>query len=499
MFFLPILFAQYLRRERGENHKMRLPGLTNSSAFARDSRVPNGNLPLRQGGFRSLPAMGRTTMGPPQSALNNSSLMASLMKLLQNFMKLFKMMSHPVSTTPVPQPTTPGDTPPVESGTDPGTGVDPGGEVNPGTGEDTGVVPPAAGGIGAEKGTAANKTIKELRDMNYSDMKQAEERVAFNGLSRDSAAIIHLGGRAHISEKETENGVSGSARIYNNVLAPGTKFSPEEQALAKKWQASEISQHGFATGENLDKAFIQELGIRDGISAQKLQQYTDAVDARVAKLDKAAASSPELKAKIIQDSQTPINMIDDVDKLEGQSGLTADEQAAYRLAGHSVLFSGTGQVNGDILPITLGNAKALDGRKAAANIDPQVRKLMNADFADDGKLNGTSLRAANEVVMDKVFLGGAGLTGKDDITRRGNAVAKANGRTPQQIRQSIMQGGKQALTDFKNMAKDHSPAMLAGAATMAGAAAICPFLGGMAAGALGIGAGQKLGKEQPTN
>lgn len=338
-----------------------------------------------------------------------------------------------------------------------------------------------------KEGQVASASIDQIRNQNYSNLTEAQ-RVDFNGVSRDSAAIIHLGGRANISGAVTANGVSPTAQIYNNVLQKPGNFHPEEVALVKKWSQQEMATRGMITGENLDHAFIDEMGTRDGVSQQQLQQYHTAVDQRVSKM----LANPN-RAAVLADSKKPLNLVDDIGTLQKQSGLNKTEQAAFRLAGHAVLFSGNGSVNGDILALTQGNANALDNRGANnGSIDAETKALTDADMADNGKLDGSSLRAADGAVLNKLYGGGQGIANNQQVVNQGVQTGIKSGRTMQDIQKSILNGGKQALNDFKQLAKDHSPAMLAAGATMAGAAAVCPFLGGMAAGAAGIGAAQKL-------
>ena len=372
--------------------------------------------------------------------------------------------------------------------TTPGTDGSTGGSNDSGN-QDTGnsLVGQTLPGGTQQAGQVATESVNQIRNLNYSSLSEAQ-RVQFNGVSRDSAAIIHLGGRANISGAVTANGVSPAAQIYNNVLQDPTHFHPEEVALVKKWSQQEMATRGMITGENLDHAFIAEMGTRDGVNQQQLQQYHTAVDQRVSKM----LANPN-RAAVLADTKKPLNLVDDIGTLQKQSGLNKTEQAAFRLAGHAVLFSGNGSVNGDILALTQGNVNALDNRGANnGSIDAETKALTDADMADNGKLDGSSLRAADGAVLNKLYGGGQGIANNQQIVNQAKQAGLSQGRTMKDIQQSILNGGKQALNDFKQLAKDHSPAMLAAGATMAGAAAVCPFLGGMAAGAAGIGAAQKL-------
>jgi hypothetical protein len=337
-------------------------------------------------------------------------------------------------------------------------------------------------------GQAVSQSSDQLRGLDYTQLSE-QQRKDFNGLSRGSAAIIHLGGRANISGAMTANFVSPSAQIYNNVINDPDHFHPEEVEMVKKFREDEIKRRGMVTGENLDNAFIDEMGARNNMDPGLIQHLHDNVNQRVQQM----MANPNRNA-VMADLNKPLNLVDDISTLQNQSGLNKTEQAAFRLGGHSVLFSGDGRVNGDILGLTLGNTNALDNKGAGNNgsIDAETQAIAQADMADDGKLNGSSLRDADQAVLQKLYDGGKGISNNQAILDRGIAVGKQNGRTPQQIQQAITSGTQQALNDFKQMAKNHSPAMLALGTTMAGAAAVCPFLGGMAAGAAGIGAAQKM-------
>ncbi len=149
-----------------------------------------------------------------------------------------------------------------------------------------GTIPPA-GGVGS----ADSMTIAQRRALNYSDLKADPNggadyanvrggKQAFNGVSGRDAAIMHLGGRAHISAGTSANGVSGSARIYGNVLNNPNNFTPDEVALIQQYAADEKARYGMITGANLDHDFANQMAARGDISPEKLQAYHQAIDAR---------------------------------------------------------------------------------------------------------------------------------------------------------------------------------------------------------------------------
>lgn len=349
-------------------------------------------------------------------------------------------------------------------------------------------------------GNASGMTINDKRNLNYSDLRAdaagGEDyanvrggKQAFNGVSGTEAAIMHLGGRGHISGGTSETGVAGSTLIYNNVLNNPGKFTPDEVALIEQYATDEKSRYGYVTGENLDHAFVEQMAARGDIAPEKLAQYHQAINARVAKM----TSNPN-QAAIAQEASGEVNIVDNLDTLQGQSGLTPYEQAVYRLSGHSTLFSGDGSINGDILAVTLGNKNSLDGRgdaNANSNIDAQTLSLLQDDLASDGELNGDSLRYANEKVLDKVFMGGPGVT-ENDVRTNAVQQGQVNGRSQQDIMSSLQLSANDAIQQFGDFVSKHPVITAMGAGAMGAAAGVCPFLSGTMAVGAGMAAGSKM-------
>lgn len=347
-------------------------------------------------------------------------------------------------------------------------------------------------------------TIAQRRALNYSDLKADPNggadyanvrggKQAFNGVSGRDAAIMHLGGRAHISAGTSANGVSGSARIYGNVLNNPNNFTPDEVALIQQYAADEKARYGMITGANLDHDFANQMAARGDISPEKLQAYHQAIDARAAQM----VNNPNRDA-VLQEVNQQLNITSDIGTLEQQSGLSRYEQAVYRLAGHATLFSGDGSIDGDVLAITLGNANSLDGRSFGnqdTNIDPETLSLLQNDLAIDGKLNGDALRMANEKVLDKIFMGAPGVTAQQ-VQAQSVQRAQQNGRTAAQIQQSLQLSANEAIQQFGGFVKDHPVISAVGAGAMAAGAAVCPFLAGTMAVGAGIAAGTKMMSQQ---
>lgn len=74
-------------------------------------------------------------------------------------------------------------------------------------------------------------------------------------------------------------------------------------------------------------------------------------------------------------------------------------------------------------------------------------------------------------------------------------VPPATRPTVGQIFNNIGQGAKQGIQDFATLAQKHGPMMLTAAAGMAGAGAVCPFMGGAMAATGGALLAQKQGQQ----
>lgn len=385
----------------------------------------------------------------------------------------------------------------------------PGNAGGAGDGQITGYTDPALTATAGDPGTAdiengignaSNMSINDRRNINYSDLRADNAggegydnvrggKQAFNGVNGHEAAIMHLGGRAHISGGTSETGVSGSTLIYNNVMNNPGNFTPDEVAMIEQYSADETSRYGYVTGENLDHAFVDQMAARGGISAEKVEMYHQAINDRVAKM----TSNPD-QAAIAAEASGEVNIVDDLDVLEQQSGLNHYEQAVYRLSGHSTLFSGDGSIDGDILAITLGNPNSLDGRGDAAansNIDAQTLSLLQDDLASDGVLNGDSLRFANEKVLDKIFMGGSGVT-ENDTRINATEQGMLNGRSQQDIMSSLQMSANDAIKQFGDFVSEHPVMTAMGAGMMGAAAGVCPFLSGTMAVGAGMAAGSGM-------
>lgn len=86
----------------------------------------------------------------------------------------------------------------------------------------------------------------------------------------------------------------------------------------------------------------------------------------------------------------------------GQNGLSNFENEVMQLWGHSPLL--TGKVDGSILEYSMNSQNALEVNTNKSDL----QKLLDADKASDGVVNGDSLENAMVDVMDRVYGQGQG-------------------------------------------------------------------------------------------
>jgi hypothetical protein len=347
--------------------------------------------------------------------------------------------------------TTPGTTPPDNGGTTPPGNV---GGTNPAGSTEAGIPIP---------------TELDFRELN------ATQRTEL-GLDDRDRAVLHLWGRQMIAEGK-QNGA-----ILNTVMDQVQKgqtdntvvLKPAEVSLAQELIAKDTAEYGGVTGKSLDQEFFRVFSKISGKpEAELAQKYGGAplafANGKIAKLPDAPVDSAQWEQQ-----------------LEAQNGLNGFENTALRLWGHDPLFNG-GKIDGSVLAYTLNSSTSLD---KGINKD-DVRTLLSSDLAIDGVVNGDSMKMAFDSVLDKLYNGGPGTTAKQ-ITTQAEAKAQANGRTVADITQSVTTGMKEALTSAANQIKDHPVISAAAVGGLATAAAVCPFLAGMGAGAMAIGAGAKM-------
>lgn len=317
----------------------------------------------------------------------------------------------------------------------------------------SGPVEDSPSSVSGETGGPAPK----IGDVDFRQL-DSDQRTQLSGLDDHDRAVLHLWGR-QMSIVGFQNG-----NIYNTVLEDPSSFKPAEVQLINQLAAKDQQEFGGITGKALDQEFFKVYQKITGVDISS--KYGNApvhfADG-VAKFPDGTVDSPEWEAK-----------------LEKQNGLNTFENEVLRLWGHNPLF--TGKVDGAILPFTLDDNKALD---FGVNKN-DVRSLLNADLASDGVLNGDSLKNSFVDVLDKVYFNQGGTTaGK--VMQQARTEAAQNGRTPQQVMQSMTTGVQQAMSNIGDLMKRHPAITGLTAGGLMAATAVCPFLAGMGAGAVGIG------------
>lgn len=303
-----------------------------------------------------------------------------------------------------------------------------------------------------------------LEDFNYSTLTR-EQREQLTGFSDREIAIFHLWGR-QMNTVGRQNGA-----IYNSVLdavqngtaADGSAFTAEERQLVQQLAAQEMQQFGGFTGRLLDEEFFK---VFQKITGEDISQRFASRPTHFAGEQRALFPSGAGNV----DSESWMQAISQ------QSGLNELEQSVMRFWGHDPLFS-QGKITGMILPMTLVNPNALD----RGNINQQnAQALLEADLADDGVANGSSMARAFNSTMDKLYFGTPG-TNVQQVQNEAQTIATQNGRSIQQIQQDMTVGVQNAIENFKSFAQQH-PILLAGSSIgLAGASAVCPFFAGVGA------------------
>lgn len=298
------------------------------------------------------------------------------------------------------------------------------------------------------------------------------------GLTDTDRAILHLWGR-QMNERGKQNG-----DVYLNG-----GFTPKETELIKVWKEQEMKEFGHINGSKLDEAFFD-------------------LNDRMEGLAPGTTASQYAGRQLHQSSGQKINLENSLTTNAQNGGLSAYEQGVLRLWGHQPLYS-NGVVDGSILGYTIGNEKALDSNTNSVGngVDNVARSLLEADFMTDGTRNGDTLRGSFDDVMDKLYGIDANRNGRLGITEnqvRTDAMgrlqqrAAAAGSTVQQAMSDVGAGVKDAITNAGSFVKEHPVISAVGAGGVAAATAVCPFLGGLAVGAAGLGAAHKMINGQAT-
>jgi hypothetical protein len=272
-------------------------------------------------------------------------------------------------------------------GTQPGTQAPGYGTQPPGYGTQPGTqLPPG--------GVTPGQDAKPIDpNLNYQQLS-TEQRNQTTGMNERERAALHLWGIQMGAAGKQDGGV------LMNVLNNPEGFKPAEVALAKELAAKEQAQFGGITGKSLDQEFF---GVYQKLTGKDISQRY--------------ANAP------VNFAQGPVNMDN---RLSGANGLNNFENSVLQLWGHSPLLSG-GKIDGSILEYSMNSKNAME-----VNLNKSdLQKLLDADKASDGVVNGDSLENAMLDVMDRVYNGGQSASADKTMNDAlGEASQRAQGLLP---------------------------------------------------------------------
>ncbi|HVG59557.1 MAG TPA: hypothetical protein VNA24_13450 [Hyalangium sp.] len=224
---------------------------------------------------------------------------------------------------------------------------------------------PGTPGTPGQPGVDAAKIDPNFRFQNLT----TEQRNQTTGMNERERAALHLWGIQMGAAGKQDGGV-----LLNVLNNPG-QFKPAEVALAKELAAKEQAQFGGITGKSLDQEFF---GVYQKLTGKDISQRY--------------GNSP------VNFAQGPVNMDN---RLNGANGLNNFENEVLQLWGHSPLVAG-GKIDGSILEYSMNSQNAME-----VNLNKSdLQKLLDADKASDGVVNGDSLENAMVDVLDRVYNGG---------------------------------------------------------------------------------------------
>lgn len=373
----------------------------------------------------------------------------------------------------------------------PGTAIGPG--LNPlGSIQGIGGPSPLGGGIpgqiqgvpGQEQipGGAPKKPAGQTPDVDFRQLS-GEQRTQLSAqgdpskaLSDRDRAVIHAYGRGLIG--------GSIAGRYNDVLngangqQGGESAKPAEVELIRQLSAQEQQEFGGITGRGLEREFFKIMSEKFD-APDMYQRYL--IDPATGREKPAKLAAANATAKL---PNSPVDSPEWISQLQQQSGFNPFEQSVLRLWGHDTLDGGG--VDGSVLGFTLASRNALDNNSDKGFVEA----LLKADAAD-GSVDGSSIRTSFKDVLDKAYLGTQGSSVEktfNDAQIRGQSF----GLSLQQMAQNTMLGARQAMDVAMDKMAQNPAATAAVAAGVVSASAVCPFLGGMAAGAVGVGMGQQM-------
>lgn len=324
---------------------------------------------------------------------------------------------------------------------------------------------------------APNVDFRQLND---------QQRTQISNLTDRERAILHLWGRQMIAKGGQDGGIllTVQENLQNGQNGGSVVVRPAEAQLAQELIAKDMQEFGGVTGKNLDREFFNIMATKFN-EPELAQRYGNSpVFFAANDPNGAAAKLPE---------QFPVDSPEWEAAMSRRNGLNSFENGVLRLWGHDTLDGG---VDGSVLAFTLmGGNNPLD-----RGMDKGIADALLKSDAADGRIDGSSIKSSFKNVMDKLYLGP---TQPGASVQRTFADAEVRGQTlgltVQQMAQNMQLGMIQAADIAKDFAQNHPMITAAGAGGLMAATAICPFLGGLAAGGAGVALGQKMlnGQQQP--
>jgi len=200
-----------------------------------------------------------------------------------------------------------------------------------------------------------------------------QERTRISQLDEGQRAALHLWGIQAGSEGKNNGGV------YFNVLNNPNQFKPAEVELVRRLYDQEMQMYGGVTGRLLDREFF---GLYEGMTGKDI--------------------SGRYANRPLEFANGPVNM---ENRTTGRNGLGEYDNLVIRLWGHDRWDNGAN--DGSIVEFTARNERSLDA-DIANRQRGNLNALLAADYADDGRRDGSALERAFVDSMDRIYLGGPG-------------------------------------------------------------------------------------------
>lgn len=338
---------------------------------------------------------------------------------------------------------------------------------------------PALGGAAAEAlpGGAPRQQAGITPEHDFRQLSN-DQRTQMSGLNDRERAIVHLWGRQMIAKGGQDGGIlltvmEDVQKQQGGSTSVSTK--PAEVELAREMIAKDQAEFGGVTGKNLDREFFDIMAKKFGDPGLAQRYANSPVFFAANDPNGAAARLPE---------DFPVDSPQWEAAMSRRSKLSSFENAVLRQWGHDTLDGGG--VDGSILAFTLMSNSSLD-----KGMNKQFSDMLLKADAADGSVDGSSLRSSFKDVMDKLYLNAPGASAEKtfaDAQTRGSAM----GFSLEQMGINMQQGAARAMGVASEMIKNHPVISTMAAGGLVAATAVCPFLGGLGAGAAGLAMGQKM-------